>query len=208
MYILKRGFVYFLISHCSLIVCKKVNFVNNNISSQTYVDRALPFGLWSAPKLFSAVADVIAWFLYSNGVEYLLHYLDDFLFFISPDSPEAFQVLQRVSSMLQWVNAPVATHKTAGPATVIPFLGILINTARMELCLPPEKVESLRSLTRMWSNKSSSTQKDLEHFLDHLSHAAMVIRPGRTFLRKLFMLTSTIHQPHHQTQLNQAVRET
>ena len=50
---------------------------------QTYVDRALPFGLQSASKLFSAVADAIAWFLYSNGVEYLLHYLDDFLFFHS-----------------------------------------------------------------------------------------------------------------------------
>ena len=32
-YILERGFVFFSISHCSLILCKKVNLVNNNISS-------------------------------------------------------------------------------------------------------------------------------------------------------------------------------
>jgi len=29
----------------------------------TYVDRALPFGLHSAPKIFTAVADFIAWVL-------------------------------------------------------------------------------------------------------------------------------------------------
>ena len=29
----------------------------------TYVDRALPFGLRSAPKIFNAIADVIAWVL-------------------------------------------------------------------------------------------------------------------------------------------------
>ena len=104
------------------------------------------------------------------------------------------------------MNAPVATHKTAGPATVTPFLGILIDTARMELRLPPEKVQRLRSLARMWSNKSSSTRKDLEHFLGHLSHSATVIRSGRTFLRQLFMLMSTIYQPHHHAWLNQAVR--
>ena len=30
----------------------------------TYVDRALPFGLRSAPKVFSAVADMITWALH------------------------------------------------------------------------------------------------------------------------------------------------
>ena len=34
---------------------------------QTYVDRALPFGLHSAPKIFSAVADAVAWVLFFQG---------------------------------------------------------------------------------------------------------------------------------------------
>ena len=37
----------------------------------TYIDRALPFGLRSAPKIFTAVADAIAWALHCAGVEYI-----------------------------------------------------------------------------------------------------------------------------------------
>ena len=34
----------------------------------TYIDRALPFGLRSALKIFSALADFIAWALFSKGI--------------------------------------------------------------------------------------------------------------------------------------------
>ena len=44
-----------------------------------YVDAALPFGLLSAPKLFTAVADALLWILGSHGVREGIHYLDDFL---------------------------------------------------------------------------------------------------------------------------------
>ena len=43
-----------------------------------YVDRSLPFGLRSAPILFTAVADMITWAVYKQGINHLLHYLDDF----------------------------------------------------------------------------------------------------------------------------------
>ena len=34
---------------------------------RVYIDRALSFGLRSAPKIFSAVADMLAWALYHAG---------------------------------------------------------------------------------------------------------------------------------------------
>ena len=45
---------------------------------ETYNDRALAFSLRSAPKIFSAVADVNAWAFMQMGISYHLHYLDDF----------------------------------------------------------------------------------------------------------------------------------
>lgn len=48
---------------------------------QVFVDQALPFGLSSAPKLFTAVADAIGWALLQSGLLFHIHYLDDFLFF-------------------------------------------------------------------------------------------------------------------------------
>ena len=43
----------------------------------TYLDKMLLFGLRSAPKIFSAVADGLQWIL---GVTHLLLCLDDFIF--------------------------------------------------------------------------------------------------------------------------------
>ena len=47
-----------------------------------YVDQALPFGLRSAPIIFTAVADVIRFALMQGGVPILIHYLDDFFNFL------------------------------------------------------------------------------------------------------------------------------
>ena len=47
--------------------------------STVYIDKVLPFGLRSAPKIFSAVVDTFQWILYNNGIQKRLHYLDDFI---------------------------------------------------------------------------------------------------------------------------------
>ena len=47
---------------------------------EVYVDRALPFGLRSAPKIFSVVSDMISWAFHMVGLTHEIHYLDDFLF--------------------------------------------------------------------------------------------------------------------------------
>ena len=53
---------------------------------QVYVDKVLPFGLRSAPNLYSAVVDALLWILESSDGVDGLHYLDDFLLFGAPDS--------------------------------------------------------------------------------------------------------------------------
>ena len=44
-----------------------------------YLDTALPFGLRSAPKIFTAVADALEWAMKMRGVSAAEHYLDDFI---------------------------------------------------------------------------------------------------------------------------------
>ena len=173
---------------------------------RTYVDRALLFGLRSAPKLFSAVADAIAWVLHCQGVRYQLHYLDDFLFLGAPATSEATATLSLVTNVFQHLGIPVATHKTEGPATCVTFLGILIDTQAYELRLPSDKLNRLQALLDRWLPRRSCTKKDLESLIGHLSHAATVVRPGRTFLRQFFTLLNTVNAPHHFIHLNASAR--
>lgn len=53
-----------------------------------FVETALPFGLRSALKLFTAVADDLEWIIQREGVKSVLHYLDDFLLVGPPGSLE------------------------------------------------------------------------------------------------------------------------
>ena len=54
-----------------------------------YVDHSLPFGLRSAPKIFTAFPDMFVWAIHCHGVCFLLHYLDYFLFLREPGTVEA-----------------------------------------------------------------------------------------------------------------------
>ena len=62
------------------------------------VDTCLPFGLRSAPKIFSAVADGLTWAMHCKGIEYMLHYLDDFLFLGPPNHPMCGSALSLAQS--------------------------------------------------------------------------------------------------------------
>ena len=43
------------------------------------MDGALPFGLQSAPKIFTAIADTLQWVMINRGVSAIDHYLDDYI---------------------------------------------------------------------------------------------------------------------------------
>ena len=171
-----------------------------------YIDRALPFGLRSAPKIFSAVADLIAWVLNQVGIKCQIHYLDDFLFIGAPGTDQAAQALTIVLETFNTLGIPVAVHKTEGPTTALGFLGILIDTRTFELRLPSDKLARLQEMIRSWSGRRSCTKKELESLLGHLSHAAMVIRQGRTFLRELFPLLHVNRGPTQFIRLNASAR--
>ena len=48
------------------------------------LDAALPFGLRSAPTVFSAVANALLWIMYDRGITSGIHYLDDIFGFGTP----------------------------------------------------------------------------------------------------------------------------
>ena len=75
---------------------------------RTYVDRALPFGLRSAPKIFSALADLVAWVLDQQGIRHQLHYL---LFLGAPDSLQGAESLAVASRVFEMLGIPVAPTK-------------------------------------------------------------------------------------------------
>ena len=171
--------------------------------NKVYVDQALPFGLRSAPKIFTAFADAIGWALCQAGMPLHIHYLDDFLFFSPPASSLP---LAQALHKLQELGVPVATHKIEGPATQIVFLGIIVDTSKFELRLPLAKLQHLQSILETWSTRRSGPRREFESLLGHLAHAATVVRQGRTFLRQSFTVLARARRHYHHVHLDGIVR--
>ena len=89
--------------------------------SDTYIDTALPFGLRSAPKIFSALADALAWVISSRGVSFQLHYLDNFLFLGPPGRPACATALHQAQTTCHQPGVLIASHKTESPVTCLTF---------------------------------------------------------------------------------------
>ena len=100
----------------------------------------------------------------------------------------------------------LAEHKTEGPATRITFLGIMIDTTAGQLSLPPEKLARVQSLLTDWGDRKSCSKKELESLIGTLNHACKVIRPGRSFLRRMIDLLKRYKMAHHQIRLNREFR--
>lgn len=153
-----------------------------------YIDPMLPFGLRSAPKVFTAVADAFQWFLQQQGIEYVRHYLDDYIILGPPDSLDCERSLSILLDSASMLGIPIASHKTAGPATTLTFLGIEIDTIASELRLPEDKRQRLQTMLDEWGDRRVCSHKELESLIGHLNHACKVVRSGRSFLRRIIDL--------------------
>ncbi len=173
---------------------------------QVYIDTALPFGLWLAPKLFTAVADGLMWIMEKNGVAEVIHYLDDFLFFGNHASPVCAESLRIALEWCDRLGVPVSAHKVEGPATSITFLGIVLDTVTQELRLPQDKFSRLSTTIKQWRCRKSCKKRQLLSLIGQLQHACRVVRPGRTFLRRMIYLSMVAKEPHHRIRLNRAFR--
>ena len=72
----------------------------------------------------------------------------------------------------------------------------------MEIRLPPAKLGEFQGILVSWSGRRSCCKKELESLVGKLALACKVVRPGKTFLRRMFELLSGVRQPHHHICLN------
>lgn len=173
-----------------------------------YIDRCLPFGLRSAPFLFNKFAHALEWMLHNNySISKILHYLDDFLLVGSPRSDECLQALATMLELCKKLGFPIAPDKLEGPAHLLTFLGILLDTLLMQLRLPEEKLIALMELLQQWRTISRKvTKRKLLSLIGKLSFAAKVVPAGRLFLRRLIDLSTKAKKLHHRISLTACAR--
>ena len=90
------------------------------------------------------------------SLNYLIHYLDDYLTMGPPESTRCQQNLDIFLSLCAELGIPLAAEKLEGPTTSLSFLGIILDTNRMEMRLPTDKVTRINQLLTTWLPKEKA----------------------------------------------------
>ena len=107
-----------------------------------YQFKALPFGLCSAPRIFTKLMKPIAAFLRRKSIRVLI-YLDDFLL-LAATKEEAVKNTHLLITLLQSLGFIINFKKSSlTPSQVITFLGFKIDSTSMMLSLPAEKINKI-----------------------------------------------------------------
>lgn len=142
-----------------------------------------------------------------RGVSYADHYIDDFITLERPQSQEYSKNVIIMHQTCEDSGVPVEAGKSKGPTCRMPFLGITLDSVAMEMSVPADKLHLLREALAMWRGKKAGTKRELQSLIGSLSHACKVVKPGRTFLRRVIDLSTLASKPHHHyVQLNRDVR--
>lgn len=170
---------------------------------QFFVDKCLPMGCSISCALFEKFSTFLEWVVRSeSGIPSILHYLDDFLFVGPPKSYACLNALRTMERMSLHFGVPLAPEKTEGPATVVKFLGIVIDSVEMECRLPVDKLEQLKSAVAGAMGKRKILLRDLQSLLGRLNFACRIIPMGRVFCRRLAMATAGVRSPRHFVRLS------
>jgi hypothetical protein len=96
-------------------------------------------------------------------------------------------------SCLVKVQSPLAGFVHVSKLGVIPK-----KHQPMEIRLPAEKLSRIRQMILSWRSKNSCTKRHLLSLIGNLQHASSVVRPGRTFLRRMIDLSKRqVHMDSH-----------
>ena len=88
-----------------------------------------------------------------------------------------------------------------GPSQVIQFMGIIVDSGKMEARLPEDKVERIKSALSNFQSRRSATLQELQSLIGTLNFACKVIAPGRPLLQRIIHLTRGVKKPHHHIKL-------
>ena len=115
-------------------------------------------------------------------MRFIFHF-DDIITVGSPGSVECATNMEKISQACQETGVPIESEKSEGPATT---LQLELDTGAMEIHLPKAKLEALRSALAEWRGRKACRKLSL------IGTLSFAVRAGRTFLRCLSKLSTTV----------------
>ena len=143
--------------------------------------RALPFGLATAPWLFTILMDAALNFLRKEGLN-ILGYIDDLVLWNSCKSALKLQT-SRAIQVLECLGLTINLEKSCpSPASSLAWLGIVWDGREGTWCPSPSLLERITSRSQSLASAQTSTRRQWEALCGLVAFAAQVNRRARHYM--------------------------
>ena len=143
-------------------------------SAQYYVDMVLPFGLRSSPFLFDQYAAGLEYIMKCKGVTVAEHYLHDYFTCGSANSDQCKTDLSIMIEACNETGFNINFNKLVKPTTQLEFLGILIDSERMQLRIIDARLYDIYSELLNWHQKTKCTKRQLVSIIGKLTFISRI----------------------------------
>ena len=171
-----------------------------------FIDKSLPMGYSESNCLFEKFSTFIQWAVMNeSNSDNLDHYLDDFLFAGKSNTEDCKNLMNSFDRVCCRLGVPIAHEKTEGPTTKLSYLGLLIDTEKMLIQIPEDKVLELKSKIKWVLGRKKITLRDLQSLCGSLAFCAKALPAGRAFSRRIYLASSHAKKPHHYVRITEGM---
>lgn len=177
------------------------------VDGKYYFDKCLPFGCSISPATFEKFARFLEFAVRQRtSIGSILHYLDDFFFGGAKQTNDCNIIMSHFENCMNELGVPIAEEKTEGPKTIIIFLGLEINSVKMIIRIPMDKVSEIRSKITEMRQKEKVTLQAMQSLIGKLQFACRAVQPGRPFCRRLINSICGLTKPHHHLRITKEIK--
>ena len=121
-----------------------------------YIDKCLPFGCSVSCNTFEKFSTFLEWLIRTiTETQTIHHYLDDYIF-ISSTEHTTLGLMSAFHSLCVRLGIPLNGEKTEGPATVIKYLGLTIDTQAQTIFNTTRQNLRASSYYRLYATKTKN----------------------------------------------------
>ena len=155
-----------------------------------YVDTCVPFWIRHGSQIFQRLSDAVRYVMHQKGFT-MIDYIDDYVGMGVPSV--AWESFHALLDLMTQLGLTVSDKKLVHPVTQVTCLGILIDTIKGTILIPPDKLRDVTAVVRHWMAKDFATKRQLQSILGLLLYVHKCVKPARVFLNRMLDLLRSGH---------------
>ena len=172
-------------AYLSVVMAKQHRkFLRFEWENKLFEFNCLPFGLSSAPRIFTKLLKPVMALLRRQGTRIVI-FLDDMLI-MDQSKEQLIAQTKEVIMILQLLGFVVNFKKSAlEPKQVMVYLGFLIDSQNMRISLPQEKVQQINQDCEWALRQETLSVRDLSRLIGRMTATMQAVLPAPLCYRSL-----------------------